>query len=266
MARLAEAYNEAAPGAPRTTVAGSEPMRTFPIPLAVALAIAGLAQAPRGTLDLLRLEDEGLMPGRWPSPWQSHAPIMAGDLDSDGTAETVAVSSGRATIRVDARDLWSSPAHWEVLQARITDLDWDGVPEVSILVWRDFEPWPIDAYIPRPGRISSFHDEAGRSCHLILVGRREDGYGELWAGSALSRPISAFEPADLDGDGRQDLVTLEASYDQPPFVGNAVGVWQWNGFGFSLRARSARADFTRFSVIGEPEGPDALLVESTPWR
>jgi hypothetical protein len=56
---------------------------------------------------------------------------------------------------------------------------------------------------------------------------------ELWAGSALVRPVSQLAVADVDGDSGQELVALEGYYDSP-FKGGSLTVWRWRGFGFVL--------------------------------
>jgi hypothetical protein len=214
----------------------------------------------------MALENDRLSPMRFTGQMTPRPAEVASDLDADGRMETLEVSAGRALLTRDGSEIWSSPSGWEVVEGRITDLDHDGSPEISLLVWREFAPWPIDAYIPRPGRIDSFHDRNGRSCHLILIGWQPGGFGELWAGSALSQPIVAFEAADLDGDGGQELVALEGSYDRSRLIGKTIGVWDWNGFGFTLRARSTSSGFRQIAVLRLPDGSDAVLGESLLWR
>jgi hypothetical protein len=212
------------------------------------------------------LENDRLSPMRFTGQMAPRPPAMASDLDADGRIERLEVSAGRALLTRDGSEIWSSPPEWDVKEARITDLDHDGSSEISLLIWREFAPWPIDAYIPRPGRIDSFHDRGGRSCHLILIGWRRGGYAELWAGSALSQPLRSFDVADLDGDGAQELVALEGSYDRSRSSGSTIGVWDWNGFGFTLRARSPSSGFSRIAVLRHPDGLDAVLGESLLWR
>lgn len=164
--------------------------------------------------------------------------LPAGDLDGDGRLESLRLENGQLGISSMTAVVWRNPRDWEVSQAGIADLNRDRQPEAILLVWRPFRPWPIDRYLPNPGRIAGFHDSAGRSCHLILIGWKAGGYRELWAGSALVDPLRAFSAADLDGDGWQELAVLEAAYDEPPGApANALSVWEWNGFGFTLLDR-----------------------------
>ena len=167
-------------------------------------------------------------------------PDRQADLDGDGGLECLDMRGRRFAIRdcAGGQVAWQSPPAWRVWQAAVSDLDRDGAPEAVLLVWRPFAPWPVDQVMPHGGRITSHQNIWGRSCHVILVGYRGGRWRELWAGSALARPLLALAPADLDGDGWQELAALETRYSPlqvPPAGGLAV--WQWNGFGFDLVAR-----------------------------
>jgi len=184
------------------------------------------------------LQDDRLLPARYLSHWSTQVPTTRADLDLDGIEERLAVQSGQAAIFEENEIAWLSPEDWTVQQAEMVDFNQDGTTEIALIVWRPFESWPIDSYLPNGGRISSFQDISGNSCHLILVGWRRGKYQELWAGSALAEPIRSFAAADLDGDGDQELIVLEGNYsDTPGDLASALAVWEWNGFGFSLVAR-----------------------------
>ena len=149
--------------------------------------------------------------------------------------ETLTLTAGRVVIATESKARWQSPPAWQVEQAQITDLNRDGIPEATLLVWRPFKPWPVDTWLPNGGRIESFHDREGRSCHMILIGWKQGSFRELWAGSAMAEPVNNFAVADLVGNDRQVLVTLEGKYDDPPSVpSRRLKVWEWNGFGFTV--------------------------------
>ena len=111
-----------------------------------------------------------------------------------------------------------------------------------LLVWRPWRDWPIQRWSSAPSPITDFHDAAGDSCHLILLDPH-DGR-EIWAGSALPAPLLALAVGDVDGDGWNDVVTLEGDYAtgrEGPAA--RVDVWRWNGFGFTMAWRSPPGTF-----------------------
>jgi hypothetical protein len=208
-------------------------LRKF-IPLAV-LTLGMLLQTSPVPLRVLGLESAGLTPVFLPAGAVPVRPPAQADFNRDGLPESLALAGGHLTIISNGASVWQSPTDWTVLQAEITDLNRDGTPEATLLVWRPFHPWPVDQWLPHGGRIANFHDDKGKSCHIILIGWRRSEYGELWAGSALAEPVKSFAAADLTGDNTQELVTLEGSYaDSRSAPARALKVWEWNGFGFSV--------------------------------
>ncbi|NPV87618.1 MAG: hypothetical protein HPY45_16595 [Anaerolineae bacterium] len=190
-------------------------------------------------------------------------PQPCADLNTDGSVECLSLHHGQVSIQTpSAAVVWQSPPEWRVQQAGLTDLNRDGTPEAALLVWRRFSPWPIDRYLPHGGRIAGFHDQEGLSCHLILIGWNGKRYGELWAGSALARPLRAFHAADLDSDGQQELVVLEGEYKDPALLpARTLAVWEWNGFGFSLLARHA-GRFHHLAILPGAAGAVILVGQA----
>ena len=63
-----------------------------------------------------------------------------------------------------------------------------------------------------------------------------------WVGAPGAAPGLAV--GDLDGDGHNEVVTLEGSYGNGRSgPATHVDVWHWNGFGFTLQWRSPRGIF-----------------------
>jgi len=135
-----------------------------------------------------------------------------------------------------------TPPEWQVTASSLADVTGEGDPEWVLLVWRRWRDWPIQRWLSVPSPIADFHDAAGDSCHLILLDPH-DGH-EIWAGSSLPAPLLALAAGDVDGDGRNEVVTLEGDYasgrDGPA---TRVDVWYWNGFGFTLEWRSPPGTF-----------------------
>jgi hypothetical protein len=196
-----------------------------------------------------------------PQPSAPVDPLLETDLNSDGTAERIAFATNGLAIEKDSDVLWTSPAGWQVRAAQITDLNHDGRPELALLVWRPFAPWPVDSILPHGGRIAGFHDAQNLSCHIILIGWAGGGFRELWAGSALAEPLLSFHAADWNGDGRQELLAVETGYDHP-FQGTALSLWEWNGFGFSLLGREITR-IGKFVFLSDGEGKPSILIDSS---
>jgi hypothetical protein len=193
------------------------------------------------------------------------SPVLEGlpaDLNRDGQPESVMLVDGEAEIRSRGQTAWRSPAGWQVTQARLADLNRDGQLELALLVWRPFRPWPVDRFMLHGGRIEGFQDPSGRSCHLILIGWRRNAYQEVWAGSALADPLVDFLAADLDGNGRAELIALEGKYESKDrTVAEALSIWEWNGFGFTLLDRQA-GNFRTAWFVKEPDGEVIILTGS----
>jgi hypothetical protein len=230
------------------------------------IALMALALTTTLQLEVLRFlpfdqQTEIVSQFLWPSIGTAR-PVqetMQADLNGDGQIESLHLDSGQARIEQGGLVAWASPVEWQVTQASIGDLDSDGRAEVDLLVWRPFRPWPVDRFLPYGGRIEPFQDSRGRSCQIILIAWRNGTYQERWAGSALAEPLRSFTAVDLDGDGRQELVGLETAYDASLSApANAISIWVWNGFGFSLLAR--RTGTFRWMAVYSQAGLEPFLV------
>jgi hypothetical protein len=231
--------------------------KNFPL---VVLTLGVLLQTSPVPLRAWTLGPAGLIPTSISTGSVLVIPVTQADFNSDGAPENLSVADGKATIVSGSRIVWQSSQAWTVIQAAITDLNRDNMPEAALLVWRPFRPWPVDQWLPHGGRIANFHDAGGYSCHIILVGWRRGGYQEMWAGSALAEPVKSFSVADLNGDGHQELVTLEGTYTDPRSApARALKVWEWNGFGFTVVSH-IEGVFGKMSLIRADDGRILVLV------
>jgi hypothetical protein len=130
----------------------------------------------------------------------------------------------------------------------LADVTGDGRAEWVLVVWRPWRDWPIQRWSSVHSPITNFHDEAGDSCHLILLDPG-DGH-EVWAGSALPAPSLALAVGDVDGDKRSEVVMLEGDYATGQHgPAKHVDVWRWNGFGFTLEWRSPSGTFRQLYLV-----------------
>jgi hypothetical protein len=224
------------------------------------LALAGLMLLSPVQIHAWRLVDSGL--GTLPIPPNLHPLITSKqvDFDGDGSPETLALVNAQASIYSSGQIRWQSPIAWQVRQVQVADLNSDGLPEVVLLVWRPFKPWPVDTWLSNGGRIDKFHDSAGMSCHIILIGWYKNAFRERWAGSALAEPVKTFAVADLTGSGKQFLITLESSYeDRSSAPARQLKVWEWNGFGFTVVSKEA-GSFSQLVIARADNGQMLILV------
>jgi poly-gamma-glutamate synthesis protein (capsule biosynthesis protein) len=138
------------------------------------------------------------------------------DLTGDGLPETVRHENEKITIIEKGSVVWRSPAAWRVMDAALGDPNDDGRYELMLAIWQK--------------------DEAGyeRSQPYIL-GHRGGVYTLLWGGRPVVDPIRELTVGDVDGDGSDELVVIEEMADGSS---QAVSVWRWTGWTFSLVWRS----------------------------
>jgi hypothetical protein len=142
---------------------------------------------------------------------------------------------------VVAAPLPTIPDTWEVVDAGFADVTGDGTPEWVLAVRRPWRDWPIMAWHGGTSPIAGFRDAEGRSYHLIIM--TPEGR-EVWAGSALPRPIRAMAAGDIDGDTVAEVVTLEGDYGTPrAHPARFIDVWKWDVFGFVLTHRSREGGY-----------------------
>ena len=83
---------------------------------------------------------------------------------------------------------------------------------------------------------------------------------EIWAGSALPAPFTSLAVGDVDGDGRDEVVTLEGDYAEGRSgPATHIDVWQWRGFGFTMAWRSPPGIFRELRLV-DGDGDGAIDV------
>lgn len=149
------------------------------------------------------------------------------DLTGDGIPEKVRRQKDSVTIYQDGRPVWQSPPQWRVVDLALGDPNDDGRAELLMAIYKSLP-------------------EGGESSHPFIIGYRGGVYRILWGGSTVSDPILEVELGDVNDDGIQELVTLEAGEAENQ---HAITVWQWHGWGFSLLWRSQSGPYQNLELI-----------------
>ena len=181
--------------------------------------------------------------GCWsiPAPQEERSGIFwAGqiDLTGDGVPETVRRTEQAVTIYQDGEPVWRSLPEWEVLDLALGDPNDDGRTELLLA-------------LDKPG------PQGEPTSHPFILGYRGGAYRVLWGGSAVSGPLLEVELGDLDGDGVQELIVLEA-----PQGGDrqTVAVWRWHGWGFSQLWRGSEGLYRDVILTSEENGAPLISV------
>jgi len=143
------------------------------------------------------------------------------DLDNDGNDKILLItgqkgaSFGDSLVILDFdggfREIYQQSFQvlnpWKVQTA---DVDGDGRKEISLGVYKESQFHPVMAKRPF---LYDWHD------HDIVP---------KWQGSRLSRPFDDYIFADLDGNGRDELIAIERLESGE----KVLQAYSWKGFGF----------------------------------
>ncbi len=141
--------------------------------------------------------------------------------------DAIALKNGKLTITNGSKILWQSPASWWVDSFVIADSNHDNLPDINASVWKagDFGP-------SHPFWITA-QDESIKN-HFFVLDWKAGKIMPVWESSNLEKPNCEFAFADLYGNNKPVLVTLEGEYrDDFQCTANHIAVWNWNGWGFS---------------------------------
>lgn len=146
------------------------------------------------------------------------------DLDRDGINEDYFLQDGKLKVSTGARTIWESQDDWWVDDFFLGDADNDGVFDLNLLVWKSGSF----------GRQKPFwitQDDLSVKNHLFIFKLVAGSFKPVWQSSNLDRPNYEATLADLDGDGKNELIVTEGDYADPEK--REAGIWKWNGWGFS---------------------------------
>jgi poly-gamma-glutamate synthesis protein (capsule biosynthesis protein) len=159
------------------------------------------------------------------------------DLDGNGILETVRLENGRVSVFEADRLGWESPPEWHVLDVALGDPNDDGRGELMLVLQK----------LDKNGKTAS---------HPFMIGHRGGIYRQVWGGSAVAIPIQEVELADVDGDGKQELIVLEEQSDGM----KTISVLKWDDWVFRLFWRSAPSRFVNLQVQNTEEHQPVITI------
>ena len=158
---------------------------------------------------------------------------VAADLDADGADELVVLEDRRAVATDGAAVLLETPEEWSVSDVLVGDVDGDGLPEVTLVVWKrgsygDARPFWVE------------EDDEGYSQHIFIYRWRDGLLHPVWMSSEL--PVEGASVSLVDG--RTFLIVG---------TDGRITLWEWQGWGLALVDRDpepgcvlARAELLAF--------------------
>ncbi len=120
---------------------------------------------------------------------------------------------------------WTSQI-FPMWKARVADLNGDGQDLLVLGIWSTVRR----------------HDEPSPHRAVWVMAYRDGRLVPVWQGSGLTHPLRDFDVADLTGDGRHELLTIESVDDQCSW-----SIYSFHGFGFYGLARGPLSCDATFS-------------------
>lgn len=180
------------------------------------------------------------------------------DLDNDGVLEELYLTAREGSrygsdlvIRTRAGEPESFDLEalkpWKVQAA---DVDGDGIKEISVGVYKTAKFHPVMAKRP-----------------FIYNYSKGGGLSPKWLGSRLSRPFDDYIFSDVDGDGLEELISIELLSNGRKVLNS----YKWKGFGFEGMGESR--DFQDIAALQKTDTNQkgisqaaAEVMENETWQ
>ncbi|MBM3205635.1 CapA family protein [Candidatus Shapirobacteria bacterium] len=177
------------------------------------------------------------------------------DLDNNSVPEKYNLENGRLTITENEKMIWQSPSDWWIDNFALADSNNDGIVNINLSLWR-----PGSFGTSKPFWVKENNMSVNN--HFFVLDFSGGSIKHVWGSSKLAEPNCEFKIADVDNDGKNDLVVIEGDYSQKPRCsGNYVAVWKWNDWGFSNEWRSEKGNFANLE-IEKIDGKSYILVDT----
>jgi len=161
------------------------------------------------------------------------------DLDNDSIFENYNLENGKLIITENKKTIWQSPSNWWIDDFVIADSNNDGVLDINLSLWK-----AGNFGSSKPFWITE--NEMSVKNHFFVLDFIDNKVKQIWCSSNLSNPNCEFKIADINNDGKNELIVIEGDYSQRPKYkcnGNYVAIWKWNNWGFINEWRSTKGNY-----------------------
>lgn len=177
------------------------------------------------------------------------------DLNNNLVFETYILENGKLTITENKKTIWQSPNDWWIDDFVLADSNNDGIININLSLWKSGS-----FGTSKPFWIKE--DDMSVKNHFFILDFSSGSIKQVWGSSNLAKPNCEFKIADIDNDGKNDLVVIEGDYlPEPKCTGNYVAIWKWNDWGFSNEWRSEEGGFTNLEVE-KIDGKNYIIVDN----
>jgi len=179
------------------------------------------------------------------------------DLDNDSIFENYNLENGKLIITENKKTIWQSPSNWWIDDFVIADSNNDGVLDINLSLWKagnfgSSKPFWID------------ENEMSVKNHFFVLDFVDNKVKQIWCSSNLSNPNCEFKIADINNDGKNELIVIEGDYSQRPKYkcnGNYVAIWKWNNWGFFNEWRSTKGNYINLKIEKNDKG-NYIIVDA----
>jgi len=177
------------------------------------------------------------------------------DLDNDSIPEIYSLENGLLAITENLKIVWQSPDDWWIDDFILADSNNDGISDINLSLWKTGDFGSSKPFWVKENDMSVKN-------HFFVFDFIGDTMKQIWGSSNLGEPNCEFQIADIDNDGKNDLIVIEGDYSQKPKCnGNYIAVWKWNDWGFSNEWRSEKGIFSNLE-IKKNDGKNYIVVDS----
>ncbi|MCD7909052.1 MAG: hypothetical protein LUH04_15485 [Clostridium sp.] len=206
------------------------------------------------------------------SPQPNIVSWFIGDVDRDSEDELLVITAARPDLALDTGEAYGDTlavySRYQIRRSRPVlqgepdavfdlssikplkvmagDINGDGLAEIGVCVYKTAKFHPVLSKRP------FFYD--------LKDGELES----VWLGSRLARPFDDYLLFDLDGDGIDEIVSIESEQN-----GNKLlALYDWKGFGFEIRAVSDEIQSEVLFLNNTNTRQDGILVNigNTPYH